>query len=803
MSVINKKQPSALEIENMDLRVEISNIKSSTSYQLAQLITQSFSSHLGLLRLPFKIFRFWLEIRNARKIRISVPKIFSKSDSLKCLERIQIDNKIVETEQYLSDGISVIIPCYKGELYIERCLASLKLQSLPTSLYEVIIVINGEPDESKNLIEQFCDANSDIDISLYSLDKANSSNARNYAIEKVTKSYCLNLDVDDEISPNYLSNMYKSADKYTLVFSNLREVRFEEITQSPYSKKARELEKVSELSYWDVASLATINACKLVPSIYLKLLQYHEELKSGDDVVFFSELIAKFRPQIKLCEDYENTYYLRHVVESSQGRKERSFDFDIIQRLKVIERIDNILNKERNKLTLHLLESKIIAQANIMIRYLQEHIDEYEKFVLAYLGFNIQFELCSYVADKLSTTLVVSYCFSPFADTSATVMAKRIAAQELPVDVIFNDMKRVRQKDQKLNDLSSHYVGKSYKVDSPTSFSNWAAIEKFCHLALKQSTFWQSIGTNYEKLYSRAMWPASHFAAALIKITNPKILWIAEFSDPLYLDINGKPRNGEIERSWLEKVGFLAMLRKEGYSIPKSNKLFLWCEYLAYTFADKLVFTNNSQRRYMLSYIKDPRIVELVEHKSTINKHPQPKSRNYSLYKSQYTLDNSKVNLAYFGTFYVTRGMNELFEAVRRISGEERERLEIHLFTDKKTRSIVEKSFTDIVDVLRINDFVPYFEFLYLCDRFDCLVVRDAETKGNKKFNPYLPSKLSDYFGSKAHIWSIYEPESEMEKIIKKTDRITFSSMLFDYEAATLELKRIILDKRISEEDKI
>ena len=42
-----------------------------------------------------------------------------------------------------------------------------------------------------------------------------------------------------------------------------------------------------------------------------------------------------------------------------------------------------------------------------------------------------------------------------------------------------------------------------------------------------------------------------------------------------------------------------------------------------------------------------------------------------------------------------------------------------------------------------------FFEFLNLTTKFDCLIVNDANTKDYKEINPYLPSKLSDYLGSR------------------------------------------------------
>jgi cellulose synthase/poly-beta-1,6-N-acetylglucosamine synthase-like glycosyltransferase len=55
------------------------------------------------------------------------------------------------------EGVSIILPTYKGEALIQKCLESLASQTLDPSLFEVIVVINGEKDNSEKLINQLID----------------------------------------------------------------------------------------------------------------------------------------------------------------------------------------------------------------------------------------------------------------------------------------------------------------------------------------------------------------------------------------------------------------------------------------------------------------------------------------------------------------------------------------------------------------------------------------------------------------------------------------------------------------------
>lgn len=101
--------------------------------------------------------------------------------------------------------ISVIIPVYKVEAYLERCVTSLFRQT-HTNL-EIILVDDGSPDKSGAI----CDELALQDTRVRVLHKKNGglSDARNAGIEVCTGDYIAFLDSDDWYDPNMLSLLYK------------------------------------------------------------------------------------------------------------------------------------------------------------------------------------------------------------------------------------------------------------------------------------------------------------------------------------------------------------------------------------------------------------------------------------------------------------------------------------------------------------------------------------------------------------------------------------------------------------------
>lgn len=107
----------------------------------------------------------------------------------------------------MNSKISVIIPVYNTERYLARCLESIINQSLRE--IEIIIVNDGSPDNSQQIIEQF--AQRDGRIIVINQPNGGLSKARNTGLSIAQGEYILHIDSDDWVEDNYLSDMYSIA----------------------------------------------------------------------------------------------------------------------------------------------------------------------------------------------------------------------------------------------------------------------------------------------------------------------------------------------------------------------------------------------------------------------------------------------------------------------------------------------------------------------------------------------------------------------------------------------------------------
>ena len=106
--------------------------------------------------------------------------------------------------------VSIVVPAYNVEKYIEKCLESLVNQTLQD--IEIIVVNDGSKDNTKQKILEFRDK---YPNKVKYLEKENGglSSARNFGIPHATGEYIAFLDSDDYVEKNMYGEMYNEAKK--------------------------------------------------------------------------------------------------------------------------------------------------------------------------------------------------------------------------------------------------------------------------------------------------------------------------------------------------------------------------------------------------------------------------------------------------------------------------------------------------------------------------------------------------------------------------------------------------------------
>lgn len=101
--------------------------------------------------------------------------------------------------------ISIIVPIYKVEKYLKRCVNSLLAQSY--SDFELILVDDGSPDNCGNICEEY--AAKDTRIRVIHKENGGLSDARNAGLGIAKGEYIAFVDSDDWVATNYLETLHK------------------------------------------------------------------------------------------------------------------------------------------------------------------------------------------------------------------------------------------------------------------------------------------------------------------------------------------------------------------------------------------------------------------------------------------------------------------------------------------------------------------------------------------------------------------------------------------------------------------
>ena len=129
------------------------------------------------------------------------------------------------------EKISVIVPVYNAENYIEKCIYSILNQTYED--FEIIVVNDGSSDNSLNKLLKLKDEYPDK-IRVFSQENKGVSVARNFALENVNGDFIAFVDSDDWIESDYLQVLKDALAEGDVVISGFK--RFNSIYEFQYEK---------------------------------------------------------------------------------------------------------------------------------------------------------------------------------------------------------------------------------------------------------------------------------------------------------------------------------------------------------------------------------------------------------------------------------------------------------------------------------------------------------------------------------------------------------------------------------------
>ncbi|OFL81847.1 MULTISPECIES: glycosyltransferase [Fusobacterium] len=267
--------------------------------------------------------------------------------------------------------ISVIIPVYNVEEYIEQCVESVVNQTLKE--IEIIIVNDGTLDNSMKKIERFL---SDKRIIVINKGNGGLSSARNAGLEIARGEYISFVDSDDFIEENMLKELYNGSERADIVFSNI--VLFDELTKKKKKRKniCDELAKENKGYYfWRYMGTEVWN------KIYKRAFLKKENIKFVENILYedipFGLYSLFLASKVKYINKYH--YYYRVNRENSIMNMEHKKEKLYISIGKILEEISKLKIKIKNNKFIELrLDIWQFYYINDRQKLIGEKIENYE-----------------------------------------------------------------------------------------------------------------------------------------------------------------------------------------------------------------------------------------------------------------------------------------------------------------------------------------------------------------------------------------------------------------------------------------
>jgi len=643
-------------------------------------------------------------------------------------------------------SITVVIPTYKPNEYLESAVDSVLLQEYDEEKITILIVVNGDNVDYFNNLKSRYLSNRKVSV-VYTPTKGVSA-ARNYTKQFLTTEYVTYLDDDDYFTSGYLKEMAQYAgEDVSIICGRLVDLvdKWNLSTNTYINNALKSAGNKLHEDYSKIESLFSSFNMKLYRRelITEKLFDFEESVSHTEDVLFWVRNIGRIDGGIYTCKANSTEAYVRRVTEDSLSRPNdlRSFDFYINDRISLIEEFEKEIYNAENDLK-H--KEFVLRKINVNIQTMKNYFDALSDVEKEKARTVINLSESAFVNKALfANKNGIAFChnFSPSVDASAFVASKRLSqiaqhvGEPIAWTVITSNMSHCRKQDTLWEEFyASYQYANKITTSTPTGFNEKSQYSwgRYVHSIAEERM------SDVTYIYSRSMWAGSHVAAYLYKKEHPEVIWYAEFSDPIYMGTDNKKRKAAY--NYVGEESFYNTFWKDIEDVVFQN-------------ADHIIFTNENQCQYMLMNNKQKNENEVLL-KSLVWNHPVISNRYAKIIESDVQLDSNAINIGYFGTFYPNRDYDAMLTFLNN------EKINVYMFTN--ITGELEK-LSKLYPNLYIHPMIAQLEFLNLASKMDYCYLNDIAFEG--EVNPYLPSKLADYLAADARIIALTYPNTPMDKL--------------------------------------
>lgn len=211
--------------------------------------------------------------------------------------------------------VSVIIPIYNSEEYLESCINSVLSQKY--SNFELLLINDGSTDRSGEISDKF--ATQDFRIKVFHKANGGVSTARNLGVSKALGKWICFIDSDDTVNSNYLQDFVLGVQSYNCDFVVHGFIKYLDNNQSTSDKVFSRTEFINQFHLYPLGPV-----CKFFCNDILRTKQvvFSEDLSYGEDTLFVLDYLKECNSVLYL----NGNNYSYNKVPNSLSTKVLCFD---------------------------------------------------------------------------------------------------------------------------------------------------------------------------------------------------------------------------------------------------------------------------------------------------------------------------------------------------------------------------------------------------------------------------------------------------------------------------------------------
>ncbi len=273
----------------------------------------------------------------------------------------------------MGEKISVIVPVYNVEAYLERCVESILQQTY--AHFELILINDGSTDSSGQICDQL--ASQYENIKVYHIENAGVSNARNMGIQLATGSWVTFIDSDDFVTQDYLATLASAVEGLNVgfVIAPLHHIKNGIVTDIPPHSGKTELwsteETMKELLMTTRTSFFPV--AKLFKRDLLADEKFNTNYHLAEDALFLTELLLKTRCSCVFID--KPVYYYDH----REGSATTSVNRHVFDTIEVYQQIIAQVSQAFPNLQYELINRECWSYITVYDKIIFTSREEYQK----------------------------------------------------------------------------------------------------------------------------------------------------------------------------------------------------------------------------------------------------------------------------------------------------------------------------------------------------------------------------------------------------------------------------------------